>query len=199
LIQLTFDSADLDQTATNTFAPINNASGERGNTVMTDRAPTSSLTSRYDAFLFAPICEEADGKQLSVLSALARMNIDPWEEASRLEAMPEALAAKALVSTLNQASGSSCKSAETTAIAARLVQLLPKRNTSSSAATEIATVRAQRASSWLVWVGLAIAMSLLSPHHQTKTTSTGEAASSSTVTSASSTQAVPPDASSRGH
>jgi hypothetical protein len=42
--------------------------------------PSSNFSSRYDYFLFAPICEEANGMQLSVLSALARMDVDPWEE-----------------------------------------------------------------------------------------------------------------------
>jgi hypothetical protein len=42
------------------------------------------LTVRYNDFLFAPIGEQANGMQLSVLSALARMNVDPWEEAARL-------------------------------------------------------------------------------------------------------------------
>ena len=43
---------------------------------------------RYDEFLFATICENPNGTQLSVLSALARTNVDPWEEAERLSAMP---------------------------------------------------------------------------------------------------------------
>ena len=36
----------------------------------------------------ASIGEERKGMQLSVLSALARMNVDPREEAARLAAMP---------------------------------------------------------------------------------------------------------------
>jgi hypothetical protein len=62
----------------------------------------NNVTSRYDRFLFAPICEEANGMQLSILSALARMDVDPWEEATRLAAMPEAIAERTLVSTLDQ-------------------------------------------------------------------------------------------------
>ena len=64
--------------------------------------------------------------RLSVLSALARMNIDPWEEASRLAAMPKAIAEKTLLSILDRVSGRSWKSPEAAAIAARLVGLLPQ-------------------------------------------------------------------------
>jgi hypothetical protein len=59
---------------------------------MDNRPSVSSFTSRYNHFLFAPICEEANGMRLSVLSALARMDVDPWEEATRLAAMPKAIA-----------------------------------------------------------------------------------------------------------
>jgi hypothetical protein len=43
-------------------------------------------SSRYNEFLFTVICEEPNGTQLSVLSALTRVDIDPWEEAARLSA-----------------------------------------------------------------------------------------------------------------
>ena len=94
---------------------------------MDNRPSVSSFTSRYDHFLFAPICEEANGMQLSVLSALARIDVDPWEEANRLAAMPKAIAERTLVSTIDQVLGKSWKPSETEVIAARLVQLLPHR------------------------------------------------------------------------
>src|SRR6202040_2817467 len=87
----------------------------------------SGLTSTYNHFLFAPICEEANGMQLSVLSALARMDVDPWEEVTRLAAMPKAIAERALVSTLDRVLGKNWNPSETEVIAARLVQLLPRR------------------------------------------------------------------------
>lgn len=43
---------------------------------------------RYDEFLYAELGEEANGMQLSVLSALARQNVDPWEIAERLTSLP---------------------------------------------------------------------------------------------------------------
>ena len=64
--------------------------------------------------------------RLSVLSALARMDVDPWEEATRLAAMPKAIAERTLVSTLNRVLGKTRNPSETEVIAARLVQLLPQ-------------------------------------------------------------------------
>ena len=113
--------------------------------IMDNRPSVSSFTSRYNHFLFAPICEEANGMRLSVLSALARMDVDPWEEATRLAAMPKAIAERTLVSTLDQVLGKSCQRSETEVIAARLVQLLPQPGEGATVAqTETARVGAQR-------------------------------------------------------
>jgi hypothetical protein len=38
--------------------------------------------SEYDDFLFASMGEDRNGLPLSVLSALARLDVDPWEEAT---------------------------------------------------------------------------------------------------------------------
>jgi hypothetical protein len=73
---------------------------------------THALTPRYDAFLFAPVCNDASGIPLSVVSLLARANVDPWEEASRLATMPKALAEKALAATLDLIPGRTWKQAE---------------------------------------------------------------------------------------
>jgi hypothetical protein len=130
----------------------------------------SGLTSTYNHFLFAPICEEADGMQLSVLSALARMDVDPWEEATRLAAMPKAIAERALVSILDRVLGTHRNPSETEVIATRLVQLLPQPGEGvTMAPSQTARVGAQQ-TYWLVWLGFALAISLLSPRHQATTT-----------------------------
>ena len=64
--------------------------------------------------------------RLCVISALARTNVDPWEEATRLAAMPKAIAEKTLLSILDLVSGRSWKSPEAAGVAARLVRLLPQ-------------------------------------------------------------------------
>ena len=48
----------------------------------------SQISSAFDDFLFAPIGEERNGMLLSVVSALARLNVDPWQEAANLAQLP---------------------------------------------------------------------------------------------------------------
>ena len=133
---------------------------------MVNRRSDTSLTSRYDEFLFASICEDANGMRLSVVSALARMNIDPWEEATRLAAMPRGSAERTLVSTLGVVSDRSWDPSEAESIAARLVGLLPPAQQSgrmATAATDTAGIGGQRIFYWMML--LALAMSLLSQQH----------------------------------
>lgn len=148
-------------------------------------------TSRYNEFLFAPICEEANGMQLSVLSALTRMNVDPWEEAARLAAMPKAIAEKTLGATFDRISGGSWSRPEMDKVAVRLVRLLPEElglvrllpQQDKGAAIENEGVRAQRTSYWLVWVGIVMVMSFLATHFHAATTDAGVSASTSDATS----------------
>jgi hypothetical protein len=49
---------------------------------MTRPARTSPLGSEFDGFLYARIGEDSNGMLLSVLAALARLDVDPWEEAA---------------------------------------------------------------------------------------------------------------------
>ena len=51
-------------------------------------ASPSVLPSTYDNFLYAPVGESAHGALLTVLSVLARQNVDPWEEAAELSRLP---------------------------------------------------------------------------------------------------------------
>ena len=49
---------------------------------------TATLRTDFDAFLFAPIGEDTNGMPLTLLSVLARLGIDPWEEAADLAHLP---------------------------------------------------------------------------------------------------------------
>lgn len=150
---------------------------------MANQCLALNVVSQYDEFLFAPICDEPGGMRLSVLSALARMNVDPWEEAARLATLSTPDAERTLVSRLNLFPGKRQRSVETEILAARLVALLPKANKATTAkAATIAGVRAQGNNYWFLWLCLAIAMSFLSPHQQTTTTSAGDSVSTSNAT-----------------
>ena len=120
------------------------------------------------------------------LSALARMNVDPWEEATRLPTMPKAVAERTLISTLDLVSGRSSDPSEAEVIAARLVQSLEQRGEGAAISVtqmQIANARAQRARYWLVWLGFAMAISILSPRHHATTTDTGASSSKASATS----------------
>ena len=56
------------------------------------------LGSEFDGFLLAPIGDDNNGMLLSVLSALARLDVDPWEEAAALARLPGDVATKKLAS-----------------------------------------------------------------------------------------------------
>lgn len=161
---------------------------------MEHRPGLSTLSASYNDFLFATICDEANGMRLSVLSALARLNVDPWEEATRLAAMPKAIAERTLVSMFGPASGRSWNAPEADATAARLVRLLPDPSQAATMAEGLANgqaatgpstkTAAQRATYWWVWIGFALMMSFMTPHHEAATTSPGMASSETSAPAA---------------
>jgi hypothetical protein len=147
---------------------------------VTNRPSVSTLaplTSRYDAFLFAPVYNEASGMALSVVSALARANVDPWEEATRLATMPNAIAERTLAATLDLIPGQNWNPAEAKTIAVRLIRLLPQPD--ESGPTAVSRTGAQQKSYWWVWLGFAIAIAVLAPRHPAATVDAGIATSQS--------------------
>jgi hypothetical protein len=56
----------------------------------------SSLDPQFDRFLYAPLCEQ-DEMTVSVLSALTRQSVDPWQLAAQLTQLSKAQAVKTLV------------------------------------------------------------------------------------------------------
>lgn len=93
---------------------------------MTLRPEYSLGHSAYNDFLFGSLGRDAAGTEVTVLSALSRLGIDPWEEAARLAALPREAAAEALAATILRLPDRSGPGAEVPMIAARLVALLPQ-------------------------------------------------------------------------
>jgi hypothetical protein len=87
------------------------------------RSPFTARTSAFDDFLYAPIGDEDNGMVLTALSALARLGVDPWDEAARLSALPRDVATKRLTSIIAGLSRGQWAPAEN--IAGRLTALLP--------------------------------------------------------------------------
>jgi hypothetical protein len=93
--------------------------------IMALPARFSLLHSDLNDFLFAPVGEEHNGVTLSVVSALTRLGLDPWEQAARLAPLPKARAAEALATLIARLPIRRTLSSDDLAISQRLVELLP--------------------------------------------------------------------------
>ena len=93
---------------------------------MTHAALSPLIGPEFDDFLCASIGEDRNGTELSVLSALARLDVDPWQEATSLAEMPR-VAAEARLTALIEALRREPASAIPSKASAALVALLPKR------------------------------------------------------------------------
>jgi hypothetical protein len=92
----------------------------------------SLLQSEFNDFLYAPIGEEGNDAPLTVLSALARLGIDPWQESARLARLSRDLATQSLTSMIAKLPDGRWAQSDAGAIAARLVALLPAKGASVS-------------------------------------------------------------------
>jgi hypothetical protein len=92
---------------------------------MTSSAFFALQHSDLSAFLYADVGDERNGMTLTVVSTIARIGRDPWEEASRLAALPKASATSQLAQIIHDVPTTNWNLAEASAIASRLVQLLP--------------------------------------------------------------------------
>jgi hypothetical protein len=92
---------------------------------MTLSARFSLLHSDLNDFLFASVGDEQNGMPLNVVSALTRLDVDPWREAARLAALPKALAAEALAPMIARLPIFRREESDNLIISRRLVELLP--------------------------------------------------------------------------
>ncbi len=94
---------------------------------MTQSPPTSDLRADFNAFLFAPIGEGDSGRPLSVLSALARLDVDPWDEAARLARLPGEAAIRRFAALIRAVPGGLSPGIDPNRLSAHLIGLLPGR------------------------------------------------------------------------
>jgi hypothetical protein len=101
---------------------------------------------QFDKFLYAPIRADRNGTPLTVLSALARSNVDPWQEAVSLGLMHRDAAAARLTALIGALPGEQNGEVSASSIA-HLVTLLPKATsfTVSSSDSVLAAVGPQHA------------------------------------------------------
>ena len=101
---------------------------DRGNNPVVEMPRSVSLAqtrSQFDAFLYAPVEEDNEGRFLSVLSALARSDLDPWTEAGILSRMAPENAIQRLAFLISTLPGGTLADVNHRTVAARLVALLP--------------------------------------------------------------------------
>jgi hypothetical protein len=89
-------------------------------------AAITSQGSEFQDFLYAPICQDQEGLTLSVLSALARQDVDPWTEAARLSELPKETALKQITDLLDGLPRRTLACLDRVEVAARLSALLPR-------------------------------------------------------------------------
>src|SRR5262249_47474863 len=103
---------------------------------MIPAASVSFFRSEFNEFLYAPIGSENNGMTLSVLTALARLNIDPWEEAAELSKLPKESAAQRLASLIARIPAGPPTQADCDKIADRLIEFLPRPHSSNVSLVE---------------------------------------------------------------
>jgi hypothetical protein len=93
---------------------------------MTHAALAPLIGAEFDRFLCASIGEGRNGTMLNVLSALARLDVDPWQEAANLAQMPRETATARLAAMIAALPDAPTTNIPAKAIAADLIALLPK-------------------------------------------------------------------------
>lgn len=97
----------------------------------------------FDGFLYARLGEDSAGNSVSVLSALARLGLDPWEEAAVLSDLPRDGAAERLSGLLTRVRDVPTLGSGQAAILSRLIGLLPRdgENRGGDGLVQAATAR----------------------------------------------------------
>lgn len=93
---------------------------------MTQTTGPNGLSDQFNAFLRYGLWPDRDAAPLSILSALARLDVDPWEEAASLSALPESSACAKLAAMLANLPGRPAMRQELDALCAMSVRLLPR-------------------------------------------------------------------------
>jgi hypothetical protein len=93
---------------------------------MTPATSVAFFKSEFGDFLYAPVGAEGNDMPVSVLSTLARLNVDPWKEAAELSKLPRELARQRLASLIERLPKAGWAQTNSDAIAGRLVEYLPQ-------------------------------------------------------------------------
>jgi predicted membrane metal-binding protein len=127
---------------------------------MTHQDFFSTRNSDCERFLSAPLWVETSGAPLSVMSAFARLGLEPWAEADRLRQLPLKGAVSALAASLSRLPVIGTDLPDYAIIATRLVALLPQQVAGSVArkadALKASSLMDPRTGWWLAAAAIAV-------------------------------------------
>jgi hypothetical protein len=120
---------------------------------MTRPIPVDLPGSEFNDFLFALIGEDRNGMSVSVLSGLARSNVDPWQEAASLAKLPGETAIQKLAAFIAALPDRASPYPDARTIATRLLALLPRRlAVGASSETSNGLGAVMKSQQWWVYV-----------------------------------------------
>lgn len=136
------------------------------------RRPFRPLRPELDKFLLAAVGPEVDGLPLSAISALARLGLDPREEAGRLSSLSAREAAEQLARLIVELPEQPRSLQEARVIAKGLVDLLPEHGPGRISAPQVpmrqlwrAAALPKRSPLWIACLVLAAAVLLSAVIH----------------------------------
>lgn len=91
---------------------------------------------KFERFLYASVGEDRAGSPVSVLSVLARLNLDPWAETAKLAALGRTAADARLSALLSRCREVPKLGQDHQAVAHDLTRLLPEGKTGMTASDE---------------------------------------------------------------
>jgi hypothetical protein len=128
--------------------------------MMTPAASVFFVGSEFNDFLHASIGVERNDMPLTVLSAFARLNLDPWGEAAELSALPKHTATHRLASLIARLPSGRWAHTDCEAIADRLVELLPQDNCRKAPPVQGSQSRSERTHSATAKMLLCLALGI---------------------------------------
>jgi len=123
-------------------------------------ASVTFFRSEFDHFLYAAVGSERNEMPLTVLSALSRLDVDPWKVAAELSELPKESATHRLASLLDRLPGGWAQT-DAWDIAGRLIDLLPRRGPFKVQPTDKARDLRQMISSPVVLICAALGLAIL--------------------------------------
>ena len=137
------------------------------------------IDSQFDRFLFTPLYQDRE-TPLSVLSALARQDVDAWQEAARLNQLPKGAAINSLASTIWKTNSERWSPSDASIVAAGLVELLPSHHASRGSTISIESANS-KVVMWLVYGILLGSIAISGNRHLQSSGSNQEAARNNNI------------------